>query len=83
MVAEQIGLDLPAVGHLLERVRAKGRGELFKTVLPMEGRSPLKGTMSEQVLKESSPFLADQGAKLFFTGTEMFVNFTLFSQPVG
>ena len=58
-----------------------------KTVLPTGGRSPSKGTMSEQVLEESSPFLvdfglADQGAKLFFTGTEMFVTFTLFSQSV-
>ena len=29
-----VGIDLPAVGRLLERVRAEGGGELSKTMLP-------------------------------------------------
>ena len=83
-----VGLNLLAVRRLLERVQAREGGELSKTMLPMRGRTPLKGTMSEQVLEKSSPFLADlglvdQGVELFFKGTEMFVTFTLFSQPIG
>ena len=35
------GLGLPAVGRLLERVRAEGGGELSRTILPMGGRPPL------------------------------------------
>ena len=82
------GLDLPIVERLLEWVWAEGGGELSKTMLPMGGRSLSKSTMSEQVLKESSHFLADlgladQSVELFFIGTEMFVTFTLFSQPIG
>ena len=52
------------------------------------GKATLKGTMSEQVSKESSPFLAvlglaDQDAEPFFAGMGRFVTFSLFSQPVG
>ena len=35
------GLFLPAVGRLLERVRAEGGGEPLRTILPMGGRLPL------------------------------------------
>ena len=77
------GLDLLAVGRLLEQARAKG-GELSKTMLPTGGRSLSKGTMSEQATEESSPFLADVDlAKPFLLGTEMFITFTFFSQPMG
>ena len=55
------GLGLPAVRRLLERVRAEGGGELSRTMLPMRGRPPSQGTMLEQVLEESSPFLVDLG----------------------
>ena len=55
-----VGLDLLVVGCLLERVRAEG-GELSKAVLPIGGRLLSKGTISEQVLEESSPFLVDLG----------------------
>ena len=41
------GLDLLAIGCLLERARAKGGGELSKTMLPTGRRSLSKGTMSE------------------------------------
>ena len=83
-----VSLNLLGVGRLLEWVRAEGEGELSKTILPMGGRLPSKGTMSEQVSKESSPFLAvlglaDQDAEPFFAGIGRFVTFTLFSQPVG
>ena len=78
-----VGLDLPVVGHLLEWVQADEGRELFKTMLPTGGKSPLKGTMSEQVSEESSPFLVDLAlAELFLIGIEIFVTFTLFSQPV-
>ena len=42
---EVVGLDLPAVGRLLEWVQAKGGGELSKTILPIGGRPPSKGTI--------------------------------------
>ena len=54
-----VGLDLPTVGRLLEWVRAEGGGELSKTILPIRGRLLSKGTIFEQVLEESSPFLED------------------------
>ena len=54
-----VGLDFPTVEHLLERVRAEGGRELYKTMLPTRGRSPSKGTMFEQVSEESSLFLGD------------------------
>ena len=54
-------LDLPAIGRLLEQVRAKKGGKLSKTMLPIGGRLPSKGTISEQVSEESSPFLVDLG----------------------
>ena len=77
-----IGLGLLAVGRLLKQVHAKERGELSKTILPMGGRLLSKGTMSEQASEESSPFLADLGwVELFLVGIEMFITFTLFSQP--
>ena len=41
------GLDLPMVGHLLKLVRTEGGEEPYKTMLPMEGRPPLKGTISK------------------------------------
>ena len=83
-----MGLDLLIIGRLLEGVQVEEGGSLSKTLLLMGGRSPLKGTMPEQVLKKSSPFLADLslvdwGAELFFTDIEMFVTFTLFFQLVG
>jgi len=55
------GLDLAVVECLVEQVLVEGGGELSRTMLPIEGRSSLYGTMSEQVLEESSPFLADLG----------------------
>ena len=36
-------LDLPAIGHLLERVQVKGGGELSKAMLPIGGKPPQKG----------------------------------------
>jgi len=46
----------------------------------------LYGTMSEQVLEEPSPFLADFGLEVqdtepFFVGVRKFTTFTFFSQP--
>ena len=40
-------LDLPIVGRLLKWVRVEGGGEHSKTTLPMGGRPPSKGTISE------------------------------------
>ena len=37
---EVVGLGLLIVGRLLERVRAEGKGEPSRTILPMGGRSP-------------------------------------------
>ena len=83
-----VGLDLLAVGCLLEQVRAEEGGELSKTILPMGGRLPSKGTILEQVSEESSPFLAglglaDRDVEPFFMGMGRFVTFTFFSQLVG
>ena len=67
-----VGLDLLAVGRLLERVQVEGGGELSKTMLPMGGRLFSKGTMSEQASEESLPFLADLDlAELFLPSTEI------------
>lgn len=50
-------LDLTVVERLVERVLAKGGGELSRTMLPIGGRPSLYRTMSEKVSEESSPFL--------------------------
>ena len=78
------GLGLPAVGHLLERVRVEGAGELLRTMLPMGGRPPLYGTMLEQVSEESLSLLVDLGLadrdiEPFFAGTRRFTTFIFFS----
>ena len=78
------GLGLPIVERLLEQGRAELRGELFRTILPMGGRPPLHGMISEQVSEESSPFLVDLGLVVrdtepFFVGVGRFTTFTFFS----
>ena len=55
------GLGLPTIERLLEWVRVEVGGELSMTILPMGGRPPLYGMISEQVLEELSPFLTDLG----------------------
>ena len=80
------GLGLPIVERLLEQGRAELRGELFRTILPMGGRPPLHGMISEQVSEESSPFLVDLGLVVrdtepFFVGVGRFTTFTFFFQP--
>ena len=78
------GLGLPAVERLLEPIPAEGGGELSRTILPIGGRLPLYGMISEQVLEESSPFLADivlvvRDTEPFFVGTRRFTTFIFFS----
>ena len=78
------GLGLPAVERLLEPIPAEGGGELSRTILPIGGRLPLYGMISEQVLEESSPFLADivlvvRDIEPFFVGTRRFTTFIFFS----
>ena len=79
-----VGLDLLVVRCLLEWVQAEGGREPSNTMLPMGGRSLLKGIMSKKASEKSSPFLADLDlVELFLPGTEMFVTFAFFSKLVG
>ena len=79
---------MASVKRLLERVLIEGGGELSSTMLSMGGRPSLYGTISEQVLDESSPLLVDLGlanrdAKHFFVGVGRFTTFIFFSQSGG
>ena len=70
-----VDLGLLTASCALERVQAEERGEPFKTIRPIGGRSLSKGTTSP-------PFFVDLGlVGPFLPGAERFVIFTFCSQP--